>query len=78
MSAIAAELRRPRSRGATNVRSLLLLVLLCLPALVPLFVVLMAVLTPEVEIWSHLARYVLPGVAANIANRFSIRFGPGG
>ncbi len=65
MSAIAAELRRPRSRGATNVRSLLLLVLLCLPALVPLFVVLMAVLTPEVEIWSHLARYVLPGVAAN-------------
>lgn len=65
MSALAAELRRPRSRGATNVRSLLLLVLLCLPALVPLFVVLMAVLTPEVEIWSHLARYVLPGVAAN-------------
>lgn len=65
MSAIAAELGPSRSRGATNVRSLSLLVLLCLPALVPLFVVLMAVLTPEVEIWSHLARYVLPGVAAN-------------
>ena len=65
MSAVAAELGAPRSRGVRNSRSFLLLVLLCLPALVPLFVVLAAVLTPEVEIWSHLARYVLPVVVTN-------------
>ena len=65
MSAVAAELGAPRSRGVRNSRSFLLLVLLCLPALVPLFVILAAVLTPEVEIWSHLARYVLPVVVTN-------------
>jgi len=65
MSAVAVELEGPRSRGVRNSRSFLLLLLLCLPALVPLFVVLTAVFTPEVEIWSHLARYVLPVVTTN-------------
>jgi iron(III) transport system permease protein len=40
-------------------------VLLSLPALAPLLVVLSAVLTPEAEVWAHLARYVLPEVIAN-------------
>jgi iron(III) transport system permease protein len=65
MSAVAAELGAPRSRGVSNARGLLLLALLCLPALVPLLAVLMALLTPEVDIWSHLARYVLPTVVTN-------------
>ncbi len=65
MSAIAAEIGAPRSRSVANARSFLLLLLLCLPALVPLFAVLTAVLTPEVDIWSHLARYVLPSVVMN-------------
>jgi iron(III) transport system permease protein len=43
----------------------LLAVLLCLPALVPVIVVASAVLTPEVEVWAHLVRYVLPHVLSN-------------
>lgn len=39
--------------------------LLCLPALVPLVVILGAALSPEAEVWAHLARYVLPEVVAN-------------
>lgn len=36
--------------------------LLCLPALVPLTVIALALFSPEVEVWSHLSRYVLPQV----------------
>lgn len=39
--------------------------LLCLPALVPLAVILSAALSPEAEVWAHLAQYVLPEVVAN-------------
>ena len=44
-----------------------LAVLLCLPALVPLLVILAAIATPETDVWAHLARYVLPEVLANTA-----------
>lgn len=42
-----------------------LALLLCLPALVPLVVILNAAIAPEAEVWSHLSRYVLPEVIAN-------------
>lgn len=42
-----------------------LALLLCLPALVPLVVILNAAIVPDVEVWSHLSRYVLPDVIAN-------------
>jgi iron(III) transport system permease protein len=44
---------------------LVVAVLLSLPAMVPLFVVAHAALTPETQVWSHLVRYVLPDVLAN-------------
>jgi iron(III) transport system permease protein len=43
----------------------LLALVLCLPALLPLLVVLTAVISPEVDVWEHLLRYVLPAVLAN-------------
>jgi iron(III) transport system permease protein len=43
----------------------LLALLLCLPALLPLVVILSATFVPETEVWSHLARFVLPEVIAN-------------
>ncbi len=55
-------------RGMKSLRGFLLLAVLCLPALVPLCVVLSAVLTPEVEVWAHLSCHVLPGVLANTIN----------
>src|SRR5688572_28822415 len=39
--------------------------LLCLPALAPLVVICVAALSPDTEIWSHLARFVLPEVVSN-------------
>lgn len=39
--------------------------LLSAPALAPLLVIVSALATPEVEVWSHIARYVLPDVVAN-------------
>jgi iron(III) transport system permease protein len=42
-----------------------LALLLCLPALVPLAAIVIAVLSPEREVWGHLVRYVLPGVVTN-------------
>lgn len=42
-----------------------LALLLCLPALIPLVVILNAAIAPEAEVWSHLSRYVLPDVIAN-------------
>jgi iron(III) transport system permease protein len=40
-------------------------VALCLPALAPLLVIIAAIATPEVAVWAHLSRYVLPEVLAN-------------
>jgi iron(III) transport system permease protein len=37
-------------------------VLLCLPALLPLAVIVSALIAPDTAVWSHLSRYVLPGV----------------
>src|SRR5690606_8207383 len=65
MSAIAGELSGLRSHRAAQAKSFALLFVLCLPALVPLAAVLTAMLTPETEIWAHLARHVLPGVLGN-------------
>src|SRR5215510_7041009 len=42
-----------------------LVLLLCLPALLPLLVILVALLSPQTAEWSHLAQYVLPEVVAN-------------
>ncbi|MDY6949028.1 MAG: iron ABC transporter permease [Pseudomonadota bacterium] len=42
-----------------------LAVVLCLPALVPLLVIAHATLSPEADVWAHLARYVLPEVTLN-------------
>jgi iron(III) transport system permease protein len=50
----------PRRRSGT-----ILAILLCLPAVVPLLVIMLALISPELEVWSHLARYVLPEVLAN-------------
>ena len=44
---------------------LLLAAALCLPALIPVLVVLLGLISPETEVWSHLARYVLPEVVGN-------------
>jgi iron(III) transport system permease protein len=60
-SEIAAPFGDRRRRWSSSI----LAALLCLPALVPLIVIVIALLSPEVEIWSHLARYVLPQVVAN-------------
>jgi iron(III) transport system permease protein len=38
---------------------------LCIPALAPLIVIGFAAVSPDAEIWSHLARFVLPEVASN-------------
>lgn len=45
--------------------SVMLGALLCLPALVPLIVIAHATISPEAEVWAHLARYVLPEVTFN-------------
>ena len=45
----------------------LVVLLLSIPALIPLFVVVGAVFTPEQAIWGHLASYVLPHVIGNTA-----------
>jgi len=57
---------RTRTR-ARHWPGFLLALLLCLPALVPLLVILSALVTPEVEVWSHLSRHVLPHVLVNTA-----------
>ncbi|MFL6577369.1 MAG: ABC transporter permease, partial [Povalibacter sp.] len=57
---IAAE-RAPRR----NWRLQTLGVLIALPAILPLLVILLALLSPETAVWSHLSRYVLPEVIAN-------------
>lgn len=61
-----AEVVQPEARRAwRDPLSVVLAVVLCLPALVPLLVIAHAAISPEGEVWSHLARYVLPEVTAN-------------
>ena len=51
--------RRRRLTGTT------LAVVLCLPALLPLLAIVVAVLDPAPEVWAHLMRHVLPQVIPN-------------
>jgi iron(III) transport system permease protein len=61
-----ADVLQPETRrGWRDPLSVVLGVLLCLPALVPLIVIAHATLSPEAEVWAHLARYVLPEVTFN-------------
>jgi len=52
-------------RGWRDPLSVALGALLCLPALVPLMVIVHATISPEAEVWAHLSRYVLPEVTFN-------------
>lgn len=66
MSATSVESITPRAAARTaRPWGALLALLLCLPALLPLAVILSATFVPETEVWSHLARFVLPEVIAN-------------
>ena len=65
MSFVRAERIAPAREGQW--RGSLLALLLCLPALVPLLVIVSALLSPEIDVWAHLGRYVLPDVIANTA-----------
>lgn len=66
MSATPVELTTPRETvRAARPWGALLALLLCLPALLPLVVILSATFVPETEVWAHLARFVLPEVIAN-------------
>ncbi len=63
---MSAEVVQPETRRAwRDPLSVALAVVLCLPALVPLLVIAHAMISPEADVWSHLARYVLPEVTAN-------------
>lgn len=54
-----------RSSHAAHPWGAALAFLLCLPALLPLIVIVSASVVPEAAVWSHLARFVLPEVIAN-------------
>ncbi len=63
---MSAELVQPETRRAwRDPLSMVLAVVLCLPALVPLLVIAHATISPEAEVWAHLSRYVLPEVTIN-------------
>jgi iron(III) transport system permease protein len=62
---IPASLPAARARGVRRWPGFVLALLLCLPALVPLLVILTAATSPEAEMWAHLVRYVLPEVVTN-------------
>ncbi len=63
---MSAEVVQPETRRAwRDPLSVVLAVVLCLPALVPLLVIAHATLSPEAEVWAHLSRYVLPEVTIN-------------
>ncbi|HSN70321.1 MAG TPA: iron ABC transporter permease [Steroidobacteraceae bacterium] len=61
----ARESSRPSSAHRAANGWLAIVVLLSLPAAVPLLVILASTLSPDVETWSHLSRYVLPRVLGN-------------
>ena len=57
---------QPETRRAwRDPLTVVLAVVLCLPALVPLLVIAQATISPEADVWAHLARYVLPEVTIN-------------
>ncbi|HEY0939512.1 MAG TPA: iron ABC transporter permease [Steroidobacter sp.] len=63
---MSAEVGQAETRRAwRDPLSVVLAVVLCLPALVPLLVIAHATISPEADVWAHLARYVLPEVTAN-------------
>ena len=63
---MSAQAPQPEQRRAwRDPLSVALAVMLCLPALVPLIVIAHATLSPEADVWAHLARYVLPEVTIN-------------
>ena len=64
---MSAEVVQPetRRRGWRDPLSVSLAALLCLPAIVPLIVIAHATISPEADVWAHLARYVLPEVTLN-------------
>ncbi|HEY0681167.1 MAG TPA: iron ABC transporter permease [Steroidobacter sp.] len=63
---MSAEVVQAETRRAwRDPLSVVLAVVLCLPALVPLLVIAHATISPEADVWAHLARYVLPEVTAN-------------
>jgi iron(III) transport system permease protein len=61
------QLQRPawKRQPLSGAGGIALAALLCLPALVPLIVIVHASISPEAEVWAHLSRYVLPEVTAN-------------
>lgn len=70
MSASTAETVTPTAsagaaRRALHPRAAALALLLCVPALLPLLVILGASVSPEAEVWAHLTRFVLPEVIVN-------------
>ena len=66
MPSVAAPDRDRNSHsGDRRWLDLLLALLLSLPALAPLLVILSTLATPEADVWTHLARYVLPEVVRN-------------
>lgn len=65
MSAIPVESPPHGAGRAARPWGTVLALLLCLPALLPLIVIVSAALVPEADVWSHLARFVLPEVIAN-------------
>lgn len=63
---MSAEVVQPETRRAwRDPLSVVLAVVLCLPALVPLLVIVHATISPEADVWAHLSRYVLPEVTVN-------------
>lgn len=52
-------------RALGNWRAYVLGILIALPAILPLLVIVVAILSPETAVWAHLARYVLPEVVLN-------------
>jgi iron(III) transport system permease protein len=60
-----AEVVHETRRAWRDPLSVVLAVVLCLPALVPLLVIVHATISPEADVWAHLARYVLPEVTVN-------------
>lgn len=61
-----AQVAEPKTRRAwRDPLGVTLAVLLSLPALVPLLVIAHSMLSPEADVWAHLARYVLPEVTVN-------------
>lgn len=63
---MSAEVVQAETRRAwRDPLSVVLAVVLSLPALVPLLVIAHATISPEADVWAHLARYVLPEVTAN-------------